>query len=271
MSRTVDDFWAAYHRASACAGRSVQIFRTLETNGDLLRLLDEIAVDELQQASEAIDAIRSYLVPAIPDVATFGPAMAASWHHAVYNCLGDLLRDIMNIVGAPPEVNWYAGTMSEEQRDQELLKVGDRLVPIREFVTKQYSGVESELKRARCMLYKEMSIAWQAYNWECAMGINAEPPNVGGGTAVMTSHGPDFRSVIWNSKSFSFTRLQSRAVALLWEAWDNDTPEVGEDHIVGSLQIEDQALRDVFSNHKAWGTMIVAGETEGSYRLVSSA
>jgi hypothetical protein len=57
----------------------------------------------------------------------------------------------------------------------------------------------------------------------------------------------------------------------LWEAWDNDTPEVGEDHILNSLQIANQALRDVFSNHKAWGTMIVAGETDGSYRLVSSA
>jgi hypothetical protein len=267
MSLNVDDFWTAYHKASACAGRSVQIRRALDSGGNLLRLLDEIAIDELKQVTSAIDTVKSYLVPAVPDVARYGPALAASWHHAVFNCLSDMLRDIMNIVGTPPEVNWFNGGISEEQRDQELIKVGDHLLPIRDFLVKRYSSVDTELKHARCMLYKEMSIAWQAYCWECAMGINLEPPPAGGGTAVMTSHGPDFRSVIWNSKPYSFTRQQSRAVGILWELWENGTPEVGEDHLLKTIQSTEPTLRDVFRDHKAWGTMIVVGKTDGAYQL----
>ncbi len=266
MSLTADDFWAAYHHASNCAGKAVQLRRVLETKGDLLRLLDELAIDELAQVGEAVDAVKSYLVPSIPSVATFGPVMAASWHHAVFNCLGDMLRDIMNIAGSPPEVGWFDGSIDEEQRNRELLKVGDHLVTIRDYLLKRYRGLEEELKLARCMLYKEMAIAWQAYCWESAMGINPEPPPAAPGTAVMTSHGPDFRSVIWSSKPYSFTKKQAAAVEILWTAWEQNTPEVGEEHILKSIGADEPELRDVFRNHKAWGVMVVAG-TGGAFRL----
>ena len=35
----------------------------------MLRLLDDIAIDELKQVTSAIDAVKSYLVPAVPEVA----------------------------------------------------------------------------------------------------------------------------------------------------------------------------------------------------------
>jgi len=35
------------------------------------------------------------------------------------------------------------------------------------------------------------------------------------------SHSPDFRSVIWNGKKYSFTAYQAACVSVLWKAFDN--------------------------------------------------
>ena len=92
-------------------------------------------------------------------------------------------------------------------------------------------------------------------------------------------HGVDFRSVYWFGTEYSFTPKQAACVKILWQAWENKTPEMdfktvlacAEDALSGEglgKQITEGArLVDTFKNHPAWGTMIVPGETKGSVRL----
>lgn len=80
-------------------------------------------------------------------------------------------------------------------------------------------------------------------------------------------HSPDFRSVVWGNAGFSFTKMQAAIVGILWGAWKQDTPDVGVDTLLEVVDARSSRLVDAFRNHRAWGTMIVDGETKGSKRL----
>lgn len=80
-------------------------------------------------------------------------------------------------------------------------------------------------------------------------------------------HSPDFRSVVWGNAGFSFTKMQAAIVGILWGAWEQDTPDVGVDTLLEAVDATSSRLVDIFRNHRAWGTMIVDGETKGSKRL----
>lgn len=82
-------------------------------------------------------------------------------------------------------------------------------------------------------------------------------------------HSADFRSVHWFGAKHSFTPTQAACVKLLWEAWENRTPEVGQEWILQHPDVESESKRlvDLFKVHAAWGTMIVKGRTDGSFRL----
>jgi len=79
-------------------------------------------------------------------------------------------------------------------------------------------------------------------------------------------HSPDFRSVNWGGNQYSFTNNQAAYVKMLWEAWENGTPEVGQAYLQTAIDSE-SALRHLFRNHPAWRTMIVPGNTKGTFRL----
>ena len=53
----------------------------------------------------------------------------------------------------------------------------------------------------------------------------------------------------------------------LWEAWEQDTPEVGGAYILETIGTIAAKFTDLFKNHTAWNSMIIGGETKGSYRL----
>src|SRR5262245_50561310 len=84
--------------------------------------------------------------------------------------------------------------------------------------------------------------------------------------------GPDHRSWRWGDVEFSFTPTQAAAVAILWEARNNGTPEVGEttvlEHAGSAMTGRRDRLRDLFTSggklHPAWGTMIVPGRSKGT-------
>jgi hypothetical protein len=82
------------------------------------------------------------------------------------------------------------------------------------------------------------------------------------------SHSVDFRSATWYGVDHSFTGNQAACVKTLWEAWENGTPEVAGDTLAVEADIQTKRLDHVFRNHPAWGTMIFAGKTKGTYRLV---
>jgi hypothetical protein len=82
-------------------------------------------------------------------------------------------------------------------------------------------------------------------------------------------HSKDFRSVHWYGCDYSFSPTQAACVKVLWEAWENGTPELGQATILEHPEVEAESERliDVFKGHPAWGKMIVKGRTAGAYRL----
>ena len=85
----------------------------------------------------------------------------------------------------------------------------------------------------------------------------------------VTTHSEDFRSVVWFGQSHTFTPTQAACVKILWEAWSNQTPELGQAHILETARSKAQRLQDLFAKHPAWKTMIVRGEKKGTFRLRS--
>jgi hypothetical protein len=82
-------------------------------------------------------------------------------------------------------------------------------------------------------------------------------------------HSLDFRSVNWFGTRYSFTGNQACFVKILWEAWENDTPEVGQATLLAAADAHTERLDHAFSlgRHPAWGTMIRPGSTRGTFQL----
>ena len=89
-------------------------------------------------------------------------------------------------------------------------------------------------------------------------------------------HSPDFRSVHWFGSDYDFTATQAACVSVLWAAWEQGTPDVGEQAILTHKTVDANSTRliDVFrarkpekGSHMAWGRMIASGATKGAYRL----
>jgi hypothetical protein len=80
-------------------------------------------------------------------------------------------------------------------------------------------------------------------------------------------HSADYRSVDWFGIHYDFTALQAPCIECLWEAWENGTPDLGQEFIMAQAGAESRRLVDLFKGHGAWGTMIVPGATKGAYRL----
>ncbi len=78
----------------------------------------------------------------------------------------------------------------------------------------------------------------------------------------------DFRSVHWFGKDYTFTPNQAAAVKILWEAWENETPDVGGDTLAVVIESDSKRARDIFKGHPALNSMICQGQTKGTYRLV---
>jgi hypothetical protein len=100
----------------------------------------------------------------------------------------------------------------------------------------------------------------------------APPPRDGGQGHGETRHGIDFRSVRWYGTDYTFTKNQAAIVKLLWDAWENGTPEVGGDTLLTEADCETKRLDHLFNlgkhgRHPAWGTMIRPGSQKGTYRL----
>ncbi len=100
-----------------------------------------------------------------------------------------------------------------------------------------------------------------------------EQPSAGtGGTNARQEpdpcrHSADFRSVHWFNTDYTFTSSQAAVVGVLWIAWENGTPDVGQETILAEAKLDTKRLPDLFKGHRAWGTMIVSGETKGAFRL----
>ena len=80
-------------------------------------------------------------------------------------------------------------------------------------------------------------------------------------------HSPDYCSVIFKGRHYTFTSHAAQAVHLLHEQYLNGTPEVGKDYILEELGTPSKRLRDIFQCCPCWKELIVPGEKKGTYRL----
>jgi hypothetical protein len=87
---------------------------------------------------------------------------------------------------------------------------------------------------------------------------------------LVPGHSADFRSVHWFGNNFSFTANQAACIEVLWEAWENKTPEVGDATVLERAGIDAGRLAVVFRGHAAWNSMIRPGQSKGTHRLVES-
>jgi len=83
------------------------------------------------------------------------------------------------------------------------------------------------------------------------------------------AHSDDFRSVDWFGTPYEFTALQAACVRILWENSERNTPGVGQQFIVTTVDSSQERLDAIFAKgtHPAWDTMIVPATTKGSFRL----
>lgn len=81
-------------------------------------------------------------------------------------------------------------------------------------------------------------------------------------------HSPDFRSVDWFGTKYEFTGSQAAVVEILWKAWKNGTPSVGDHYILQKISSECKYLKDLFRRNPAYMNMIRPSKTRGSHRLV---
>lgn len=91
-------------------------------------------------------------------------------------------------------------------------------------------------------------------------------------THEIATHSEDFRSVLWFGASYSFTGNQAPVIARLWKAWENGTPDVGDETLLAAVDPESppRSLRDLFRGSPAWNTLVVEGGSKGSHRLCES-
>ena len=89
-----------------------------------------------------------------------------------------------------------------------------------------------------------------------------------GDPAANVAHSPDFRSVRWFGKRYTFTTTQAACVEVLWRNWIQGTPVLSEVTILDEAGSGGSRLRDVFDKgeHSAWDTLIVSAG-KGAYQL----
>ena len=80
-------------------------------------------------------------------------------------------------------------------------------------------------------------------------------------------HSIDFRTVVWDGATYHLTPKQAAVVKLLWESWEQGTPDVSAEAILEAADSLGGRLRDLFARHPAWGNLVVSGKRRNTWRL----
>lgn len=81
------------------------------------------------------------------------------------------------------------------------------------------------------------------------------------------THSPDFASINWRGAVYKFTKTQRIVVKELWEAFERGTPELSQEYLLEKAESNSTKLADLFQTNPAWGSVIVPGESRGSFQL----
>lgn len=79
----------------------------------------------------------------------------------------------------------------------------------------------------------------------------------------------DFRTLFWYGKKYHFSPKQAAMMELLWEARAEGVCDVRQEALLRAADSDSLQVRDLLKRSSAWGTVIVRGETLGTYRLAS--
>jgi len=80
-------------------------------------------------------------------------------------------------------------------------------------------------------------------------------------------HSPDYRRIVWRGEEFLLSAMQSYVVGLLHEEFERGRGELGSDYILERCGSNGKFLRQLFTRHRAWGTLIIEGERKGTRKL----
>lgn len=87
---------------------------------------------------------------------------------------------------------------------------------------------------------------------------------------VVFRHDATYRDVFWHGHRFKFSKTQAAVVELLHLAKKDGHPDVDQGVIIQQIGSEAGRLIELFrrgDGARAWGLLIVQGDTPGSYRL----
>jgi len=120
------------------------------------------------------------------------------------------------------------------------------------------------------VFFSQLAVAIEMLN-EPKAAKPVRSPNDAHDGKPSASHSDDFRSVRWFGTSYSFRDSEAKVLKVLWEQWENGTPEIGNRTALAKAGLDNERLPDVFKckgkYHPAWGTMIVPGTTKGTVQL----
>lgn len=77
----------------------------------------------------------------------------------------------------------------------------------------------------------------------------------------------DYRSCRWRGQPFEFTPTQAKVMKTLHEEWSQGTPSVSKYTLLDDIGSVTTELRDIFRNNHAFKSLIISGNTSGTWRL----
>ena len=81
-------------------------------------------------------------------------------------------------------------------------------------------------------------------------------------------HSEDYRSINFKGERYTLTSFQAEIIQILHEAYQKNTPEIGQPFILEKINSKRSRLRDFFkSSPGIWGNVIIPGRKKGTYRL----
>lgn len=186
---------------------------------------------------------------------------APEWALEIERVLRGIREKIMGVL--PPALQQAGGDPNDAERIRQIRAAQEQL---------------DTTEKLHAMLDGVLQTQWGrlARRWSAA----TPPPATVAPAEHLPSgfrHSVDFKSAYWAGERFTFTPRQAQAVQMLYDAWHNGTPELGQDAILEKLGSMGRnkigggtlprQLRDHFRRSPAWKKLIIQGERRGTYRL----
>lgn len=76
-----------------------------------------------------------------------------------------------------------------------------------------------------------------------------------------------FSQIRWRGNQYSLSRLQAKAISVLYDNYEDEVPQVHQKRILDRIGSKSKRLEHLFKNSPLWGTLIVPGDRKGLFQL----